>query len=221
MRDDGQLVTASLMDYCLPRADDLPSFAFETRNVPSTTNPLGLKGAGEAGSIGACAGGDECRRRCAPPRLRHRAYRHAGDAGADCGGDPRRQVRAAADSVPANATGPIDGERNMTTIYDFSAKALSGEEIPLSDFRGKVLLIVNTASKCGFTPQYSGLEKLHREFGPRGFAVLGFPCNQFGHQEPGDAEEIRKFCTLTYDVSFPLFAKIDVNGANAHPLYSF
>jgi glutathione peroxidase len=117
--------------------------------------------------------------------------------------------------------GHIDGERSMTTIYDFSAEALSGEELPLSDFRGKVLLIVNTASKCGFTPQYSGLEKLHREFGPRGFAVLGFPCNQFGHQEPGDAEEIRKFCSLTYDVSFPLFAKIDVNGRNAHPLYKF
>jgi glutathione peroxidase len=109
----------------------------------------------------------------------------------------------------------------MTTIYDFSATALSGDEIALSDFRGKVLLIVNTASKCGFTPQYSGLEKLYREFAPRGFAVLGFPCNQFGQQEPGDAEEIKTFCTLNYDVSFPLFAKIDVNGKNVHPLYAF
>ncbi len=109
----------------------------------------------------------------------------------------------------------------MTTIYDFSAKALAGDEIALSDFRGKVLLIVNTASKCGFTPQYSGLEKLYRELAPRGFAVLGFPCNQFGHQEPGDAEAIKTFCTLNYDISFPLFAKIDVNGKNAHPLYRF
>jgi glutathione peroxidase len=109
----------------------------------------------------------------------------------------------------------------MTTIYDFSATALSGEEIPLSDFRGKALLIANTASQCGFTPQYSGLEALHREFGSRGFSVLGFPCNQFGHQEPGDAEEIQTFCSTNYDVSFPLFAKIEVNGARAHPLYEF
>lgn len=109
----------------------------------------------------------------------------------------------------------------MTTIYDFSAKVLSGEELPLDDFRGKVLLVVNTASECGFTPQYSGLEKLHEELGPRGFAVLGFPCNQFGQQEPGDAEQIKTFCSLTYNVSFPLFAKIDVNGEAAHPLYNF
>ena len=91
----------------------------------------------------------------------------------------------------------------------------------LADFRGKVLLIVNTASKCGFTPQYAGLEKLHEELSPRGFAVLGFPCNQFGQQEPGDAQEIQKFCSLSYNVTFPMFAKIDVNGANAHPLYEF
>jgi len=107
----------------------------------------------------------------------------------------------------------------MTNVFDFSAKGLNGEDVPLADFRGKVLLIVNTASKCGFTPQYAGLEQLHEELGPRGFAVLGFPCNQFGQQEPGDAEEIRNFCSLTYNVSFPLFAKIDVNGDDAHPLF--
>jgi glutathione peroxidase len=109
----------------------------------------------------------------------------------------------------------------MTTLYDFSAKALSGEEVSLAEFRGKVLLIVNTASKCGFTSQYAGLEKLHEDFGPRGFAVLGFPCNQFGQQEPGTADEIQKFCSLTYGVRFPIFAKIDVNGENAHPLYKY
>ena len=109
----------------------------------------------------------------------------------------------------------------MPSVHDFTAKSLSGEDVSLADFRGKVLLIVNTASKCGFTPQYAGLEKLHEELSPRGFAVLGFPCNQFGQQEPGDAQEIQKFCSLSYNVTFPMFAKIDVNGANAHPLYEF
>ena len=109
----------------------------------------------------------------------------------------------------------------MTTVHDFTAKSLSGEDVSLADFRGKVLLIVNTASKCGFTPQYAGLEKLHEELAPRGFAVLGFPCNQFGQQEPGDAQEIQSFCTLNYNVSFPMFAKIEVNGPGAHPLYEF
>jgi glutathione peroxidase len=109
----------------------------------------------------------------------------------------------------------------MTTVYDFSAKSLSGEEIPLSAYKGKVLLIVNTASKCGFTPQYSGLELLHRKYGLRGFEVLAFPCNQFAAQEPGDAREIADFCTLNYDVTFPVFAKIEVNGERAHPLYKF
>src|ERR1700739_272105 len=109
----------------------------------------------------------------------------------------------------------------MPEIYDFTAKSLAGEHVPLRQYAGKVLLIVNTASKCGFTPQYEGLEALHRELAPRGFAVLGFPCNQFGHQEPGDAEEIANFCRLTYDVSFPMFAKIEVNGAQAHPLYKW
>jgi glutathione peroxidase len=109
----------------------------------------------------------------------------------------------------------------MSSVYDFNARSLSGEDISLKRFEGKVLLIVNTASKCGFTPQYEGLEALHRELAPRGFAVLGFPCNQFGAQEPGDAKQIADFCESKYDVSFPLFAKIDVNGAAAHPLYAY
>jgi glutathione peroxidase len=109
----------------------------------------------------------------------------------------------------------------MTAVHDFSARSLSGEEVPLSRFDGKVLLIVNTASKCGFTPQYAGLEKLHKAYAARGFEVLGFPCNQFGGQEPGNAAEIASFCSLTYDVTFPMFAKVDVNGANAHPLFKF
>jgi glutathione peroxidase len=104
-------------------------------------------------------------------------------------------------------------------VYDHAARSLEGAEVPLSGYRGKVMLIVNVASRCGFTPQYEGLEALHRQFKDRGFEVLGFPCNQFGAQEPGDAEEIRSFCSTTYDVSFPLFAKIDVNGPGAHPLY--
>jgi glutathione peroxidase len=107
----------------------------------------------------------------------------------------------------------------MTDVYDFTAETLGGEPAPLADYRGKVLLIVNTASKCGFTPQYEGLEALYRKHRDRGFVVLGFPCNQFGAQEPGDAEEIRSFCSLTYDVDFPMMSKIDVNGPKAHPLY--
>ncbi|WP_203293554.1 glutathione peroxidase [Maricaulis parjimensis] len=109
----------------------------------------------------------------------------------------------------------------MASIYDFNAAQLSGEDVPLANYKGDVLLIVNTASKCGFTPQYEGLETLHKELSGKGFTVLGFPCNQFGKQEPGDAEEIANFCKLTYDVSFPMFAKIDVNGPSAHPLYEF
>jgi glutathione peroxidase len=102
---------------------------------------------------------------------------------------------------------------------DFAPRLPDGTEQPLSSYAGKVLLIVNTASKCGFTPQYAGIEALYRKYRERGFEVLAFPCNQFGAQEPGDAEEIRNFCSLTYDVSFPLFAKIDVNGSNADPLW--
>ena len=109
----------------------------------------------------------------------------------------------------------------MTTAYDFSARDLDGKEHSLAEFRGKPMLVVNTASKCGFTPQYTGLEKLYRDYGDKGLVVLGFPCDQFGHQEPGDAEEIRNFCSLNYDVSFPLFEKIEVNGAKAHPFWQW
>ena len=105
------------------------------------------------------------------------------------------------------------------TIADFSAKLPNGEELSLADKAGKVLLVVNTASRCGFTPQYDGLEALYRKFQDQGFEVVAFPCNQFGAQEPGNAEEIANFCKLTYDVDFPVFAKVDVNGANAAPLY--
>ena len=108
----------------------------------------------------------------------------------------------------------------MPGVYDFSATSLDGEDIALKRYEGQVLLIVNTASKCGFTPQYEGLEALHRELSPRRFAVLGFPCNQFGAQEPGNSRQIAEFCESKYDVSFPMFEKIDVNGANAHPLYN-
>ena len=107
----------------------------------------------------------------------------------------------------------------MTTAYDFSAKTIDGNEASLKPYAGKVTLVVNVASKCGFTPQYTGLEAIHKRFKDRGFAVLGFPCDQFGHQEPGDEKEIMNFCSLTYDVSFPMFAKIKVNGDDAHPLY--
>jgi glutathione peroxidase len=100
-------------------------------------------------------------------------------------------------------------------------KDINGNEQTLAGYRGSALLIVNVASKCGFTPQYTGLEALQRKYQSRGFAVLGFPCDQFGHQEPGDEAEIQQFCQLTYDVSFPMFAKVDVNGANAHPLYQW
>ena len=107
------------------------------------------------------------------------------------------------------------------TAHDFGATDLDGQPRALDEFRGKVLLIVNVASQCGFTPQYTGLEKLWREYGPRGLVVLGFPCDQFGHQEPGDADEIRQFCSLRYDVSFPMFAKVEVNGDGAHPLWKW
>ena len=107
----------------------------------------------------------------------------------------------------------------MTAITEFHVKAADGSDANLSAYAGKVLLVVNVASKCGFTPQYAGLEELHRKYAPQGFAVLGFPCNQFGAQEPGNAEEIANFCSLTYDVTFPVFAKVDVNGSNADPLF--
>jgi len=107
----------------------------------------------------------------------------------------------------------------MTDLTDIPVTAADGSQTTLATYRGQVMLIVNVASKCGFTPQYEGLEALQKRYGDKGFTVLGFPCNQFGAQEPGDAAEIADFCKLTYDIDFPLFAKIDVNGANAAPLY--
>jgi glutathione peroxidase len=110
----------------------------------------------------------------------------------------------------------------MTTMHDFSAVSLGGkEEIPLERYKGKVALVVNTASQCGLTPQYTGLEELHKKYHEQGLEVLGFPCNQFGGQEPGGAEEIGAFCTKNYGVTFQMFDKVDVNGANAHPLYKW
>lgn len=109
----------------------------------------------------------------------------------------------------------------MSTVYEFEAKTIDGSTQKLDAYAGKVLLIVNVASKCGFTPQYKGLETLWQKYKDRGLVVLGFPCDQFGHQEPGDENEIKNFCSLTYNVDFPLFAKIEVNGAGAHPLYQF
>ena len=109
----------------------------------------------------------------------------------------------------------------MPSIYDFHANTLQGTAVPLSDFRGQVMLVVNTASQCGFTPQYEGLEKLYEEYRAQGLTILGFPCNQFGRQEPGDSMEIGRFCQISYGVSFPMFAKVEVNGENAHPLYKF
>jgi glutathione peroxidase len=106
-------------------------------------------------------------------------------------------------------------------VYDFAATGIDGKQHRLDEYKGKVLLVVNVASKCGFTPQYKGLEALYREYKDKGVVILGFPCDQFGHQEPGDEEEIKNFCSLTYDVTFPMFAKIKVNGDEAHPLYTY
>ena len=107
----------------------------------------------------------------------------------------------------------------MASIYDFEAQGIDGSSVPLADYRGKVLLIVNTASACGFTPQFGGLEQLHERYGAQGLVVLGFPCNQFGGQDPGSNDEIGAFCQKNYGVSFPMMAKVDVNGEHAHPLY--
>jgi len=109
----------------------------------------------------------------------------------------------------------------MTSVYDFSAEGIDGEPVSFDRFRGRALLIVNTASKCGFTGQYAGLEALHRQFADQPFEVLGFPCNQFGAQEPGLADEIATFCATNYDVSFPMFDKVEVNGPDRHPLYAW
>jgi glutathione peroxidase len=109
----------------------------------------------------------------------------------------------------------------MNSVHDFKAKAIDGTEQPLAQYKGQVLLIVNVASECGFTPQYAGLEALYREHKAQGFAVLGFPCNQFGAQEPGSEAQIQKFCATNFKVTFPLFTKIDVNGPDAHPLFAY
>lgn len=109
----------------------------------------------------------------------------------------------------------------MTDIYDFTAETIDGDQQKFTAYKGKTLLVVNVASKCGFTVQYTGLEAMYEKLKDKGLVVLGFPCDQFGHQEPGDAAEIKNFCSLTYAVKFPLFAKIEVNGANAHPLYKY
>lgn len=109
----------------------------------------------------------------------------------------------------------------MSTLYSFNATSLAGAPVSLDTYRGKVLLIVNTASECGFTPQYAGLQKLYDQYESRGFSVLGFPCNQFGKQEPGEAAQIGAFCERNYGVTFPMFGKIDVKGGNAHPLYRY
>jgi len=111
------------------------------------------------------------------------------------------------------------GER-VAKLYSIPVTTLAGEETTLEPYRGQAMLIVNVASKCGFTPQYAGLEAMYRRYRDRGLTVLGFPCDQFGHQEPGTEDEIRQFCSLAYDVTFPMFAKIDVNGPNEHPLYA-
>ena len=108
----------------------------------------------------------------------------------------------------------------MSTIYDIEVTTIAGERLRLDAYRGRTLLVVNVASKCGFTPQYAGLEAIYRKYSSQGFAVLGFPCDQFGHQEPGNETEIKNFCQRTYDVTFPLFAKIEVNGPREHPLLS-
>ena len=109
----------------------------------------------------------------------------------------------------------------MSGLYELSAQRLEGQEESLANYRGKVVLVVNVASKCGFTPQYAGLEAIWKNYGPRGLVILGFPCNQFGAQEPGDEAEIASFCSLTYNVSFPMFKKVEVNGAATHPVYKF
>ena len=109
----------------------------------------------------------------------------------------------------------------MSSVYDFEAKTIDGQLQKLSDYQSKLLLVVNVASKCGFTPQYKGLEALWRQYQDKGLVILGFPCDQFGHQEPGNEAEIQSFCSLNYEVSFPMYAKIEVNGAGAHPLYQY
>ena len=115
----------------------------------------------------------------------------------------------------------IAKDKPMNTIYDFKIKTINGKESTLSEYKGKVMLIVNVASECGFTPQYDGLESLYKKYKDRGFVVLGFPCNQFGSQEPGSEKEIQNFCRINFGVTFPMFSKINVNGEATHPLYNY
>jgi len=128
--------------------------------------------------------------------------------------------RARNDSYTSSIKTPLQ-EHPMSSIYDFEAQQINGQDIALSEYRGKVMLIVNTASKCGFTPQFGGLEELHKAYTGKGLVVLGFPCNQFGSQDPGADGEIAEFCQVNYGVSFPMMGKIDVNGPAAHPLYKW
>ena len=135
---------------------------------------------------------------------------------------PNKADKSAADGKAGTAPAKIAKGKTMSVnVYEFSAKALDGKDINLSSYKGDVLLIVNTASQCGFTPQYKGLEELHNKYKERGLKVLGFPCNQFGNQEPGDSSQIASFCKKNYGVDFQMFEKIDVNGNNAHPLYKY
>ncbi len=122
---------------------------------------------------------------------------------------------------PSNKSTETSESNQVSKIYEFKARALDGSEIEFKRYEGDVLLIVNTASKCGFTPQYAGLEELHKKYGKRGLKILGFPCNQFGGQEPGDTEQISDFCHKNYGVDFQMFDKINVNGKDAHPLYKY
>lgn len=142
-------------------------------------------------------------------------------------GEPGENGDAGYELMADNYAGAEDFSENntetkmATSVHDFSAEALGGGEVKLSDYAGKVLLIVNTASECGFTPQYEGLQKLYQEYEDKGLVVLGFPCNQFGGQEPGSSEEIASFCKANYGVTFPMFEKVDVNGEDEHPLYTY
>src|SRR5690606_19836625 len=134
------------------------------------------------------------------------------------GGDPHRARHPTLCPAPAR---PGGGWHAMTSAHAFSATGIDGREVALAEYAGKVLLIVNVASRCGFTPQYTGLQQLWRDYRERGLVVLGFPCDQFVHQEPGDEAAILQFCTLDYGVDFPMFAKVEVNGAGAHPLWAW
>jgi glutathione peroxidase len=133
--------------------------------------------------------------------------------------DPKRCEAFARPGESWNSALRFFGSRSLTSIYDIDLQTLDGQPKKVGAFAGKVMLVVNVASRCGFTPQYEGLEALYRRYSARGLVVLGFPCDQFGHQEPGDAAEIKDFCDREYDVTFPLFAKTEVNGDHAHPLY--